>query len=214
MQKLLREDLEYIVHCDEEGNVIWPISKNHAHLKWVRETLCHYSTWSMVFNPVLWKYWIQLKNPNKQDKLTSWKWDMWVAWHNCYVEIENVYRYLDFEENLIKEAEEEIWLKLKMYDSLEEFTKNYKNLKSWSIWYIFEKFLYKTDLTKEYIWLWFIVTCETELTFTDNEVVDFKWLTFEELNDFIKSNSNICEPLSLAFEKAEKFRKILFPINN
>ncbi|EKD25332.1 MAG: hypothetical protein ACD_80C00084G0018 [uncultured bacterium (gcode 4)] len=207
MSKLLRDDIEYAVHCDDEGKIIWPISKIHAHIKWVRETLCHYSTWSMVFNPVLWKYWIQLKNPKKQDSSTWGKWDMWVAWHNCYVENNDWCRYLDFEENLEKEAEEEIWIQLKMYKNLDDFLKAYKQLKHGSIWYIFDRFLYSTEVNKEFVWLGFIVTCETELKFTDNEVVDFKWLYPDELLEFIHTEKNICEPLKLVYEKAEIFRK-------
>lgn len=131
MKKLLRTDIEYAVHCDDEGKVIWPISKVHAHMKWVRETLYHYSTWSMVFNPILWKYWIQLKNAQKWSK-----WDMWVAWHNCYIGDENGYRYLDFEDNLQKEAIEEIWIELKMYEDLDSFLEAYRSLNSGSIWYL------------------------------------------------------------------------------
>lgn len=207
MSKLLREDLEYAIHCDEQWNVIWPISKTHAHLKWVRENLCHYSTWSMVYNPVTKKYWIQLKNPKKHDSSTWWKWDMWVAWHNCYIQENDEYRYLDFDENLQKEAEEEIWIQIEMFKDFDDFKKTYKSLNEGSVWFVFDKFLYDTWFNKEWVWLWFIATCETNLNFTDNEVVDFKWFSSNELLEFINSDHNICDPLKLVYEKAEKFRK-------
>lgn len=50
---LLRDDIEYLIHCDDHGDIIGPISKAHAHLPGVRETLTHYSTWGMVYNPEL-----------------------------------------------------------------------------------------------------------------------------------------------------------------
>ena len=62
MSDLLRKDIEYSVHCDEKGKVIGPISKVHAHMHGVRETLTHYSMWSMIFNPLIGKYGIQQKN--------------------------------------------------------------------------------------------------------------------------------------------------------
>ncbi len=203
----MREELEYIIHCDEQWKVIWPISKSHAHLKWVRETICHYSTRSMVYNPVSKKYGIQLKNPKKHDSSTWWRWDMWVAWHNCYVKEGDKYRYLDFEENLQKEAEEEIGIHVNMFEKLEKFANECKSMKSWSVWYIFDKFLYDTWFNKERVWLWFIATCENDLEFTDNEVIDFNRFSSNELLEFMNWDNKICDPLKLVYEKAEKFRK-------
>ena len=60
--KLLRDDLEYIVHCEDNGKVIGPISKIHAHKEGARAVLTHYSTWSMVFDPIKNKYGIQRKS--------------------------------------------------------------------------------------------------------------------------------------------------------
>ncbi len=42
---ILRDDIEYVIHSDSNGNIIGPISKVHDHIKGVREALTHYSTW-------------------------------------------------------------------------------------------------------------------------------------------------------------------------
>ena len=133
---------------------------------------------------------------------------MWVAGHNCYV-LENwEYRYLDFSENLAKEAEEEIWITLDMYDDESSF--NYKcklNLVN-PIWYIFEEFLYKNEINNEWVWIWLIITYSEYTEFTDWEVVDFKWFTPEELRLFINNNpDSVCSVLELALDKSERFMK-------
>ena len=160
----------------------------------------------MIFNPKTEKYGIQLKNPKKFDKLNAGKWDMGVAGHNCYMQEKQNYRLLDFEENLIKETNEEIGLKLKMFKTRNEFLKASKKINKTAIGFIFDKFNYKTKDNNEWIGLGFILTTKTNLKFTDNEVVDFKWLTPKELKQFIRNNKNYCTPLPLVFEKAEKFR--------
>lgn len=218
MKSLLQEDIEYIVHCDEKGWVIWPISKVHAHLPWVKETLCHYVTRSMVYNPILQQYWIQLKNPKKNDSSQWWIRDMGVAWHNCYIRENNQYKYLTFDENLQKEAEEEIWIQVTMEKETTIFKNKYNSLslslKLWSIWHIFEIFLYDTAHTKEWVWLWFIATSETELQFNDGEVIDFKWYSPKELEIFIKNHPDQYSPaLKIAYEKSEIFRKTLETYN-
>jgi len=174
---ILRDDIEYLVHCEEDGEIIWPLSKIHWHYMWARQSLTHYSTRSMVYNPISKRYGIQLKNPKKNDSSTWWKRDMWVAWHNCYVQEDWMWRRLDFDENLSKESEEEIWLDLKMYGDLNEFVNIWKNLTQDSIWYIFDRFHYKTDINNEYVGLWLILTLRNNLQFTDNEVVDFQRLS-------------------------------------
>ncbi len=208
MWSLLRTDLEYIIHCDINWKIIGPISKTHAHLPWVRETLFHYVTWSMVYNPILWKYWIQLKNPKKNDSSQWWIRDMWVAWHNCYTQEEGEYKYLGFDQNLEKEANEEIWIHLRMLNDIESFRNKYNSGNQWSIWYIFEVFPYNTKYDKERVGLWFIATSETELHFNDGEVVDFKRYSPNELLDFITSDKNSYSPtLKISYKKAERFRK-------
>lgn len=79
MDQLLRDDIEYIVHCEKDGTVIGPLSKKHAHTEAVRKQLTHYSTWSMVYNPATKQYGVQLKNPEKHDKYSGGKWDMGAA---------------------------------------------------------------------------------------------------------------------------------------
>jgi len=206
---MLRSDIEYIIHCESDGTIIWPLSKIHAHTSGARESLCHYSTWSMVFNIDLQKYWLQRKNPNKYDKNSAWKRDMGVAWHNCYELQNDVYVPIMFEDNLIKEAQEEIWIELRMFDTENAFIAWLNDLK-WSIGFIFEQFHYQTNSNNEFVWLWFIATTETELEFTDDEVVEFKWLWPDEMESFLKTEPNICGALWLVFEKAEKVRKKLF----
>ncbi|PID51884.1 MAG: hypothetical protein CR972_04795 [Candidatus Moraniibacteriota bacterium] len=204
-KKLLRDDIEYIVHCDRGGNVIGPISKEHAHLNGVRTQLTHYSTWSMVYHWESGKYGIQRKNPQMKDEFSAGRWDMGVAGHNCYVREGDSFRFLDFEENLAKEAREEIGIDITMTKSQNEFIDLVHKTKTPS-GFIFDKFLYKTEENNEWVGLGFIVVHDTTTEFIDNEVVDFQWLTLVELAQFLKENNNICSPLPLVFEKAEKFR--------
>src|SRR3989344_6072375 len=106
-EPLLRDDIEYVIHCDEKGKIIGPLSKLHAHLPGPRQVLTHYSTWAMVFHPKSGRYGIQLKNPKKHDPFGAGKWDMGIAGHNCYVktrEREN-YRSMGFAETLTKEGD-------------------------------------------------------------------------------------------------------------
>lgn len=206
-QNLLRDDIEYSVHCEENGKVLGPISKLHAHQDSARSTICHYSTWSMIFNPIIGKYGVQLKNPKKHDKYSAGRWDMGAAGHNQYIKYRNSYRYLNFEENLIKEAKEEIGIKLIMSKTLKDFLQKAKKENKQSLGFIFDQFHYKTKINNEYVGLGFILTRSKKLKFTDNEVVDFKWLTPNELKQFLKESDNYCDPLPLVFKKAEKFRK-------
>ena len=200
---MLRTDIEYIVHCEKDGTVIWPLSKLHWHYAGVRENLTHYSTRSMVYNPVLRTYGIQLKNPKKQDSSTWAKWDMWVAGHNCYIYVNWEREYMDFEDNLAKEAKEEIWIHVTMYDNIDVFKLAIGGGET--IWYIFDKFLYETKRNNEYVWLGLVCTTEENLVYTNNEVVDFQRLTEDELNEFIETRDDYCSPLPLVFEKAKKF---------
>jgi isopentenyldiphosphate isomerase len=205
-EKLLRDDMEYIIHCEPDGKIIGPISKVHAHLPGPRAELCHYSTYSMIFHLDSGKYGIQRKNPKKHDKQNAGKWDMGVAGHNCYVKDGSAYRSLDFGENLVKEAEEEIGLDLQMFDSENDFLKASENIMNKAIGVIIDRFHYKTERDNEFVGLAFVIVPDMNVEFKDGEVVDFKWLTPEELAKFLKDNDNYCLPLPIVFEKAEKFR--------
>lgn len=204
---ILRNDIEYVVHCESDGAVIGPLSIMHAHLKGPRSVLTHYSTWSMIYHPFTGTYGIQQKSPKIRDKLTQGKWDMGVAGHNCYVRRGNTFDFLDFEDNLAKESEEEIGIKIKMFESLGEFKIAARNLGDQSIAHIFETFHYQTSHDNEWVGLGFIITPSTEVYFKDGEVTDFRWLTPTDLGEFLKNNNNYCDPLPMVFEKAENFRK-------
>lgn len=206
-ESMLRDDTEYIIHCDEEGKIIGPISTIHAHLPGVRSTLTHYSTWSMIFHAESGKYGIQLKNPKKHDEFGSGKWDMGAAGHNCYIKDKDGYRPMDFKETLIKEVDEEIGFDIDVIDSIDKFVKLSKTKIKKPIAIIFEKFHCKTERNNEFVGLAFILTPTTNVNFKDDEVVDFKWLTSKEIKKYLKEESDYCEPLPLVFEKAEKFRK-------
>jgi len=206
-QNILRNDIEYIIHSDSKGNIIGPISKKHAHLEGVRAILTHHSTWSMVYHQETGEYGIQLKNPKKHDKYSGGKWDMGIAGHNSYFKENGLFRPLGFDENLIKEAQEEIGINVNMCKTKNEFLKIIKNTLGQSLGFIFEKFHYKTKIDNEWIGLGFIVVPNTQVSFKDKEVIDFKWLSPEQLRIYLKTNDNYCSPLLLVFEKAEKFRK-------
>ena len=79
---------------------------------------------------------------------------------------------------MVKETDEEIGLKLTMIKELNEFLKASKKLNE-SIGFIFEQFLCKNSLNNEWVGAGFILTKETELSFKDKEVIDFKWLIIQ-----------------------------------
>ena len=168
-QNILRDDIEYIIHSDSNGNILGPISKTHAHLEGVRAILTHYSTWSMIYHPSTGKYGIQLKNPKKHDKYGAGKWDMGVAGHNCYFKEKGFFKPLDFDENLAKEAQEEIGIHIEMRKSKNKFVEEIKNKPNQSLGFIFEKFHYKTKTDNEWVGLGFVVVPNTQVNFEDNE---------------------------------------------
>ncbi len=204
---ILDKNIEYIVHCDKNGNITGPISKIQAHASGTRSAQTHYSTWSMIYHPKSGKYGIQLKNPKKLDQFGAGKWDMGAAGHNCYIKDKNGYKPMDFKETLIKEVDEEIGLKIKVIDSIDEFVKLSKTRIKMPIAIIIEKFHYKTERNNEFVGLGFILTPTTKVKFKDNEVVEFKWLTPKELSDYLKKENDYCDPLPFVFKKAENFRK-------
>ena len=204
-QNILRDDIEYAIHCDKSGKIIGPISKSHAHLDGVRATLTHYSNWAMIYNPELKKYGLQLKRPKKHDKFSKPKWDMGVAGHNCYYKEKGIYKPLLFSENLIKETDEEIGLNLEMINDLNSFLDKSKNFNG-TIGFIFEEFLFENKIDSEWVGAGLILTTETKLEFKDDEVIEFKWLSLEELNEFLKDKSSYYSALPLIYEKVEKFR--------
>jgi len=207
LQKILRNDIEYIIHSDSVWNIIGPISRFHAHIDCIRSQLTHYSTRSMVYHKESNNYGIQLKNPKKWDKYVDSKWDIGVAGHNRYIEENWFFRPLYFNENLIKEAKEEIGINLEMFDDEEIFKEKVSKKIDKSIGFIFDKFHYKTDINNEWVWLGFIVVPNMEVKFEDKEVVDFRWVSPIELEKYLAQNNNYCSGLPLVFEKAEKFRK-------
>ena len=206
-ESIPNDNEEFIIECDKDGNIIGPIPKIHAHTPGVRQTQTHYSTWSMIFHAESGKYGIQLKNPNKHDEFGAGKWDMGAAGHNCYVKDNGSYRPMDFKETLIKEVDEEIGLDIDVIDSVDEFVKLSKTKIKKTIAFIFEEFHYLTDKNNEFVGLAFIITPTTNVEFKDDEVIDFKWFTPEELKKYLEEENNYCSPLPLVFEKAEKFRE-------
>ncbi len=210
-EPILRDDIEYLIHCDERGRIIGPISKTHAHLPGVRSVLTHYATWSMVFHQPSGKYGIQRKNPKKSDMLGAGRWDMGVAGHNCYVDDRNGYRPMGFKETLVKEANEEIGLEVEVVNSISGFVKRLERPLRMPMAVIFETFHYATERFNEFVGLAFILTPTTAVKFNDDEVVEFKWLSPKALRRYIMEGNDYCEPLPLVFEKAEGFRKRYLP---
>jgi len=104
----MKDNIEYIVKCDSEGNVLGPLPKIEAHEDENRANITHFSTWSMVFNPKIGKYLLQRKNPKKLDKRSAGKWDMGVAGHNNFIKTSVGEKPMSFNETLPKEADEEI----------------------------------------------------------------------------------------------------------
>lgn len=206
-ESILRDDIEYLIQCDTDGKIIGPISKIHAHLPGPRQVLTHYSTWAMVFHPASGRYGIQFKNPKKPDRFGAGRWDTSVGGHNCYIKDKDGYKPMNFKETLIKETDEEIGLNVTVIDSVQEFVKFSKLPLPKPLAFIFKKFHYKTEHNNEFIGLAFMAVPTMEVEFKDGEVVEFKWLTPQELTQFLKKETNYCHPLLFAFEKAERFRK-------
>lgn len=202
--KELRGDIEYIVHSDRQGKIVGPISKSHAHRDGVRKALTHYSTWAMVYNPRLKKYGLQLKKIKEHDKFSVPKWDMGVAGHNCYVEENGVFRPLLFGDNLVKETDEEIGLSVKVYEKLEDFIAA-SNVFDKTIGFIFEEFLFENDISSEWVGAGLILTIEDELEFKDEEVLEFRWLSKEELLEFLKDEGKYYSALPVIYEKTSRF---------
>ncbi|MCH7568218.1 MAG: NUDIX domain-containing protein [Nanoarchaeota archaeon] len=201
----LKDDVEYIIHCKSDGTIVAPIPKEYAHKEGVRPKLTHYSTWAMVYNPTLRKYGLQLKQPKKHDGAHSPKWDVGVAGHNCYEKKNGEYKPLSFEENLIKETDEEIGLDVKVFYSLNEFLEASKELNG-TIGYICERFHYRTSINNEWVGFGLILTTKTDLEFKDKEVLKFRWLSPDELKKYLDEEDNYYSALPIIFEKAEKFR--------
>ena len=206
-ESIPNDNEEFIIECDKDGNIIGPIPKIYAHTPGVRQNKTHYSTWSMIFYAESGKYGIQLKNPKKHDEFGAGKWDMGAAGHNCYLKENGSYRPMDFKETLIKEVDEEIGLDIDVINSVDEFVELSKTKIKKPIAIIFEKFHYKTERNNEFVGLAFVLTPTPNTDFKDDEVIDFKWLTPEEIKKYLSENDDYCEPLPLVFEKAEKFRE-------
>lgn len=206
-EDILRDDIEYIIHSDSSGKIIGPISKVHAHLESVRAELTHYSTWAMIYHLPTGKYGLQQKNPKKHDKYGAGKWDMGVAGHNCYYKKNKIFKPLDFDENLIKEAKEEIGVDVKINKTKKEFLKNIKNKLDFPQAFIFENFHYKSKTDNEWVGMGIIVTNSLGVKFEDDEVIDFKWLLPEEFEKYLQINNDYCSVLPTVFKKTEKFRK-------
>ena len=92
----------------------------------------------------------------------------------------------------------------KIWYSAKEFLETAKKLKE-PTGFIIERFHYKTDKNNEWVGLGLILSPTTTVKFADGEVTDFKWLTPEELKEYLKKENNYCVALPMVFEKAEKF---------
>ena len=204
---ILRDDIEYIIHSDSEGRIIGPISKKYAHLDGVRTKLTHYSTWAMIYHLPSGKYGLQQKNPKKHDKYGAGKWDMGVAGHNCYHKKDGIFEPLSFNENLIKEAKEEIGINIEIPASKKEFFENVKSEFDQPQAFIFEEFHSMGITDNEWVGMGIIITNDLNVKFEDNEVIDFKWMLPEELEKFLTEEKNYCFSLPFIFKKVEKFRK-------
>lgn len=120
------------------------------------------------------------------------------------MQTKNGYRPIDFEENLAKEANEEVGLDVKTFDSLDDFL--IASLSSHkTIGYIFERFHHSDGVNNEWVGAGLILTTQETLEFKDGEVLEFQWLTPDELKVFL-TNGRYHSALPIIFEKAEEFR--------
>jgi len=181
---LLKDDIEYLIHCDEKGNTISPISRKHAHLPEIRKKLCHKAIVVMVYCKQTNKWCIQKKFSKAINKSI---WDPSVGGHCTYEKKNNSYEELSYEKTLLKEAYEELGLKISINESLESNTG-----------FIIKTHHYKNSYNNEFLGLGIIVTGDEEITPIDSEVLNFKWLTTKELENFIRTE-NISDTLKTFF---------------
>jgi len=170
---LLNENIEYLIHCDEEGNNIGPISREHAHIPTVRKELCHKVVSAMVYCKNTNKWCIQQKFSKAIKKKI---WDISVGGHCTYEKKGNDYEALDFNETLIKESYEELGLSITINKNLENNS---------NTGHIFRTCLYKNSYNNEFLGLGLIITGDEKITPIDGEVLSFKWLTLDELKKFM-----------------------------
>ncbi len=169
---ILNPDIEYIVHCSEEGKTIGPISRKHAHIPEVRKILCHKTVGAMVYNLKTHQWGIQQKLSKATGKTM---WDISVGGHCTYEEIDDNYQEISFEETLKKESFEEIGKSIKINDSLSSETG-----------FILDTQLYKNSYNNEFLALGVIFTDNTIIEPQDGEVLNFKWMTSKELYQFME----------------------------
>lgn len=205
MNNILRKDIEYIVHSDERGNVIGPISKTHAHLPKIRPVLCHWATWVMIYHVNLEKWGVSLNKPKPKKQRFTKFWNLSVGGHNSYVHNNNEWKYLNFKETMIKEAKEEVGLDIVSCNDKNEFINKTLNINNSSIGFVFAKEHYKTKHNNEIVGFGIILTDINKLQFNDGEVLDFKWLASEEMKIFFKSDEDYSAALPIAFEKCNHY---------
>jgi len=154
---------EFLIQCEEDGTVIGPIDRKTAHRKDIAPLLCHAVVWVMVYCKTT-KRWCIQKKLSKSIQVEIW--DTSVGGHCCYGEN---FTYLSPDENLHKEAEEEL--------GLTKFTKILAGSEN-----------IKTSFCNEFVYFYLLITDTESVKYTDGEVLEHKWILDNEFEDFCKNN--------------------------
>ncbi|MFP4402196.1 MAG: NUDIX domain-containing protein [Candidatus Nanoarchaeia archaeon] len=119
-------------------------------------------------------------------------WDCSIGGHCVYTkQVDSKYNS-EFEETLVKESYEELGLDIKI-------SKNFENKTG----YIFKNYLYKNHFNNEYLGIGIIFTNSETISPIDGEVVDFKWLSLNELESLLKDR-NVSDTLKTIFPFIEE----------
>ena len=178
----MTKELEFIIQCDELGNTIGPIERKTAHLPGVREVVCHKVVWAMVYCEPTKRWCIQQKISKT---LLRKVWDTSVGGH-CAYEIKGD-RFIEtsFLENLKKEAKEELGITKGNFKIISEEHMKFNQL-------------------NEFVGFGLIIVQDEKVIPEDGEVIDYKWLTTKELDEFLNNGSKeFVKVLEITYNKCK-----------
>ncbi len=168
---------EFILNCDEDGTDIGPIERKIAHRVDIAPLLCHKVVWAMLYCKSTLRWCIQKK---LSKSINAEIWDTSVGGHCCYGVN---FKYLSPEENMHKEAYEE--LGLTTYELI-----------------LVDKFNVKTDYCNEFVYFYLLITDTEDVAYNDGEVLEHRWITDAEFESFC-INNKISHALEMTYSKCK-----------
>ncbi len=168
---------EFIINCDEDGTLIGPLDRKIAHRKDIAPLLCHKVVWAMLYCKNT-KRWCLQKKLSKSINVEIW--DTSIGGHCCYAEN---FKYMTPEENMRKEAYEELGLK------------DYELI-------LVDKQNVKTSYSNEFVYFYLLITENENVVYTDGEVLEHKWIKDNEFEKFCVNN-RISHALEMTYFKCK-----------